>query len=81
MNGKLSLVLLVCAVSLAGCAQLAELHQFHQEQDVNYCESNGFEPGTELYLQCLNTAETQRRQSSQALTEWSLRTMSGQPAQ
>jgi len=49
-----------------------------QERDVAYCEENGFQPGTELYLDCLNDREQLRQNASIQLMQQGLRTMQGQ---
>jgi hypothetical protein len=68
-------IVLVGILALAGCAQIDALHQ---QEDTNYCESNGFDPGTEIYLECLDMRQQHSLQASEALTQWGLRTMQGQ---
>jgi hypothetical protein len=63
------LVAITALLLLAGCGI---------EPDSWYCKQNGYTPGTDLYLQCLNDHAASRLAGSEILMQNGQREMNGQ---
>ena len=56
----MSLVFVLSFPALSGCKTTAEIRAAQASQDKAECRTYGFEPGTALFLQCIQILQGQR---------------------